>query len=91
MGVFLFFSLLFPRISLFIAWLSGGIPVNNVPFFFDIISAISFPRLLIIYYIWYAELGIGWMVAHILALIIRLMLKSIDDLNEILTVKEFEL
>lgn len=70
MELLLFFSLFFPRISLFIAWMTGSIPCNNVPFFFDLIGAIVFPRLLIIYYIWYAELGTGWMVAHIVALIL---------------------
>ena len=75
----LFFSLFVPRLSLFIAWLGGGIPVNNVPFFFDLIGAIVFPRLLIIYYIWFAELGAGWMIAHIMALIISKVLNALDD------------
>jgi len=79
MTALLFFSLFFPRITLFFAWLSNAIPVNNVPFFFDLIGAIVFPRLLIIYYIWYAELGTGWMIAHIIALIIAKVLHSIDD------------
>ncbi len=76
MGALLFFSLFFPRLSLFIAWLAGGIPVNNVPFFFDALSTLMFPRLLIMYYIVYADLGTGWLVAHIIALIIKLFINS---------------
>lgn len=75
----LFFGLFFPRLSLFFAWIFNSIPYNNVPFFFDLIGAIVFPRLLIIYYIWYAELGTGWMVAHIVALILAKILQSSDD------------
>lgn len=75
----LFFSLFFPRLSLFFAWVNNSIPFNNVPFFFDLIGAIVFPRLLIIYYIWYAELGTGWMVAHIVALILAKIFQSSDD------------
>jgi hypothetical protein len=36
MTLLLLFSLFFPRISLFIAYLAGGIPHNNVPLFFDV-------------------------------------------------------
>lgn len=76
MGVFLFFSLFFPRISLFIAWLCSGIPTNNVPLFFDGLGALIFPRLLIMYYIVYADLGTGWLIAHIIALIIKIIINS---------------
>ena len=79
MGAFLFFSLFFPRISLFIAYLAGGIPFNNVPLFFDVLGALIFPRLLIMYYIVYADLGTGWLIAHIIALIIRIIIKSESD------------
>lgn len=76
MGVLLFFSLFFPRLSLFIAWLAGGIPPNNVPLFFDVLGTLMFPRLLIMYYIIYADLGVGWLIAHIIALIIKLFINS---------------
>ncbi len=79
MGIFLFISLFVPRLGLFAAWLFGGIPFNNVPFIFDLLGALIFPRILIIYYIWYAELGTGWMVAHVIALIIALVVKLKDD------------
>lgn len=77
--IFLLISLLFPRITLFIAWISGTIPLNNVHLFFDLLGALIFPRLLIIYYIVYAELGIGWLIAHIIALIIKIIINSTDD------------
>lgn len=79
MGAFLFFSLFFPSISLFIAYLAGGIPINNVPLFFDVLSSLIFPRLLIMYYIVYADLGTGWLIAHIIALIIKIVNNSGDD------------
>jgi len=77
--VFLLISLFFPRITLFLFWMFSSVPNNNVPFFFDFIFAIIFPRLLIMYYIVYAELGTGWLIAHIIALIIS---KVIDAANE---------
>ena len=79
MGLFLFFSLFFPRITLFIAWVFSGIPFNNVPLFFDVLGAIVFPRLLIMYYIVYADLGTGWLIAHIIALIIKIFFKAIEE------------
>jgi len=79
MGVFLFFSLFFPRISLLLAYMAGGMPSNDVPLFIDVVSALFIPRLLIIYYIWFAELGAGWMAAHIIALIIKVFLKAISE------------
>jgi len=72
--IFLFCSLFFPRIVLFIAWMTGSIPSNNVPLFFDLFGAIIIPRFLIMYYIIHAELGAGWLIAHIIALIIQLII-----------------
>lgn len=77
--IFLLISLFFPTITLIVAWMSNSIPLNNVPFFFDFIGAIIFPRLLIIYYIIYAELGFGWFIAHIIALIIKIIIDSNGD------------
>jgi len=76
MTLFLLISLFFPRISLFIAYLVGGIPFNNVPLFFDLLGALIFPRLLIMYYIVYADLGTGWLIAHIIALIIKMAING---------------
>jgi len=72
-------GLVFPRLALFITWIFGGIPLNNVPLFFDVLGAVVFPRLLIMYYIVYAELGTGWLIAHIIALIIKMVINGSDD------------
>lgn len=72
----LFVGLFFPRIALTIAYLGGGVPTNNVPLFFDFIGTLIIPRILIMYYIWYAELGGGWMFLHIFALIIAKIRQS---------------
>jgi hypothetical protein len=77
--IFLLISLFFPTITLIVAWMNNFIPFNNVPFFFDFIGTLIFPRLLIIYYIVYAELGTGWLIAHIIALIIKIIINSADD------------
>jgi hypothetical protein len=81
MELLLFFSLFFPRISLFIAWIYSGIPFNNVPLFFDALGTIIFPRLLIMYYIIYADLGTGWLIAHIIALIIKALMNGVDEVK----------
>ena len=67
----LFFSLFFPRISLFFAYVSHAIPVNPVPYWGDVVLAIFVPRVLMIIYI-ASTLGWdnGWMVAHIIFLIL---------------------
>ena len=48
---FLVLGLIFPRITLFIAWMGGSIPANNIPFIGDLFMAIFVPRVLIIIYI----------------------------------------
>lgn len=73
---FLVISLLFPRLCLFIAYLYNQVPQNDVPFFFDFFGALIFPRMLILYYIWYAQLGTGWFIIHLVALIISLAIKG---------------
>jgi hypothetical protein len=79
MTLLLFFSLFFPRITLLLAYIAGGIPVNNVPLFFDVLGALVFPRILIMYYIVYADLGTGWLIAHIIALIIKMVINGSKD------------
>lgn len=71
-------GLVFPRIALLLTYIGGGIPANNVPLFFDVLGALVFPRLLIMYYIVYADLGIGWLIAHIFALIIKIILNAAE-------------
>lgn len=67
----LFFSLFFPRLSLFVAYLYGGIPPNTVPFWFEFLITLFLPRALVIFYIG-TTLGwdSGWIIAHIIAWII---------------------
>jgi len=77
--LFLFISLFFPRISLIIAWVFSGIPINNIPFFLDGIMTLLCPRLLIMYYILYAELGIGWLIIHIIALMIKIFINNSEN------------
>lgn len=48
---FLILSLILPRVTLFIAYCSGEIPANNIPWFGDFIMAILLPRVLILIYI----------------------------------------
>lgn len=48
---FLVLSLFLPRISLLIAYLSGQIPPNTIPFIGDLIMTILIPRVLILIYI----------------------------------------
>ena len=70
----LFFSLFFPRLSLFVAWLAGGIPANAVPFWFEFFLTLFVPRALIIFYIG-TTLGwnSGWLVAHVVAWLIAML------------------
>jgi hypothetical protein len=67
----LFFSLFFPRISLFVAWLGEAIPLHNIPFWGDFFMALFIPRVLMLIYI-YATLGpsSGWFIAHLIFLIL---------------------
>mgnify|MGYP001602294369 CR=1 FL=1 len=76
---FLLISLLFPRLCLLVAYLNHQIPQNDVPLFFDFFGAAFFPRMLILYYIWFAELGTGWFIVHLIALIISMIIKSAED------------
>jgi Na+/alanine symporter len=48
---FLVISLIFPRITLLIAWLNGSIPYNTIPFILDAVMAVFLPRVLILIYI----------------------------------------
>lgn len=63
-------TLFLPRIGLFIAWCTGQIPPNTIPFFGDVLLAILLPRLLMIIYI-ITNLGFGgWFWAHVIAWIL---------------------
>lgn len=75
----LLLGLFFPSIALLFTWIFGEIPTNNIPLFFDVLGAIISPRLLIIYYIVYADLGTVWLIAHIIALIIKMFINGSSD------------
>ena len=63
--LFLVASLFFPRISLFFAYINGGIPLNPVPFWADFFLAVFVPRVLTLIYI-YVTYGVcGWFWAHL--------------------------
>jgi len=63
-------SLFFPRISLLVAYVSGLIPFNTVPFIGDFALTVLFPRVLMLIYI-YQNQGIdGWFVIHLIFLLI---------------------
>jgi len=62
---FLVLSLFVPRITLLIAYLSHGIPPNNIPFIGDLLLAAFLPRALVVIYI-YENLGAGpWFWVHL--------------------------
>ena len=65
--LFLIISLFLPRWSLLVAYITGGIPGNPVPFFADFLLTVFVPRLLILIYI-YGTLGIesAWFWVHLI-------------------------
>jgi len=71
----LFFSLFFPRLTLFFAWYFNAIPPNSVPFWFEFLLTLFIPRVLIIFYIG-TTLGwnSGWVIAHVIAWLIAALL-----------------
>lgn len=68
---FLFLALFLPRLALLIAYCTGTIPVNTMPFIGDLLLAIFLPRALVLFYI-YENLGTEspWFAGHILAFIV---------------------
>jgi hypothetical protein len=67
---FLVLGLIFPRITLLIAWFSHGIPANNIPFIGDFFMAVFVPRVLILIYI-ATNMGIcPWFWIHLVFLAI---------------------
>lgn len=67
----LFFSLFFPRITLFAAYMTGHIPPNMVPFWLEFFTTLFIPRALVIFYIgtilgWKS----GWLIAHVIVWIL---------------------
>lgn len=63
---FLVLTLFFPRIGLLIAWNTGDIPFNTIPFWGDFFMAVFIPRILILIYI-ITNMGFGgWAIAHLI-------------------------
>jgi hypothetical protein len=62
---FLVLALFVPRITLLIAYLTHGIPPNNIPFIGDVLLAAILPRALVVIYI-YENMGTGpWFWVHL--------------------------
>lgn len=63
--LFLILGLIFPRLTLFVCWLTGSIPANTTPFALDVIGALFLPRFLIAVWAYEAHVHIGWVVAYV--------------------------
>jgi len=63
---FLLLGLILPRLTIFIAWLETGIPVNPLPDLVNFVLWLIFPRFLIAFYI-YTDQGMNniWFWAYI--------------------------
>lgn len=59
------FALFFPRLTLLVAYLNGGIPPNIIPFGWEFTMSVLAPRFLVMFYI-VDRLGwnSGWLIAH---------------------------
>jgi hypothetical protein len=64
---FLLLGLILPRLTIFIAWLETGIPVNPMPDLANFVLWLLFPRFLIAFYI-YTDQGMNniWFWAYII-------------------------
>ncbi len=64
---FLLLGLVLPRLTIFIAWLTTGIPANSLPDLVNFVLWLIFPRFLIAYFI-YADIGTNnlWFWAYVL-------------------------
>lgn len=69
---FLLTSLLFPRLTLLLCWLTGAIPPNSTPLFVDIIMGSAFPRFLIAFWAYEAHVDELWIAAHVVVGIMEL-------------------
>ncbi len=66
-SLFLWFSLLFPRLTLLICFLAGEMPANETHILIDVFGAILFPRALIAYWIYdtYPTISPMWVVVFV--------------------------
>lgn len=78
---FLVLGLFLPRLTLLIAWLSHGIPPNDIPFLGDFALAVFLPRVLMLIYI-YGCMGLCvWFWVHLTGCIIayiKMMTMSVE-------------
>ena len=63
---FYFVGTFFPRITLFVFYMLGMIPSNDVPLVLDLIMAIFLPRLLLAYYGYLHDLHPLWIALLVL-------------------------
>ncbi len=68
-NAFLFFSVAFPRITLFYCWLTESLPTNQTSGVSEVLSAIFFPRFLCAYWIHETHTYVSgwWIAAYIVA------------------------
>ena len=80
---FLVLSLILPRITLLIAWFSGSIPPNDIPFWGDFFMAVFVPRVLILIYI-AGILGVmsAWFWIHLVFMAFSVLIHSISLISK---------
>jgi hypothetical protein len=62
---FLVLGLLFPRLTLVIAWILGGIPVNDTPLLADALGTVFVPRFLIAFWAYNAQVHPIWVILYV--------------------------
>ena len=70
-NLFLTLTLFFPRLTLLVYYLKGWMPLNDVPFWGDVLMGVFVPRVLVLVYI-YQNLGTGsaWFWVHLVFLLL---------------------
>jgi hypothetical protein len=73
----LLFGLFFPRLTLFLAWLTTTYPPNPLPVLFNFVFWLFLPRFLIAYYI-YVDMGMNnlWFWAYLVTGVVGLFGES---------------
>lgn len=70
-GLWIFCTVLFPRLTLLLTYMFGTMPANDVPFWGDVAAAIFFPNWLVAYYGYYNHVHIIWIVIMVLVGLMR--------------------
>ena len=65
------FGIFFPRLTLWIAWMKGYIPANDMPFAGEVLLTVLVPNVLLAIYNFSCGQTV-WGIAHLLCFIIRL-------------------